>query len=256
MEMLNAHVNRIDLAYTRRGQGPALVLLHGHPLDRSIWDALAPRLEPCFDLIIPDLRGFGRSSAPDGPYSLADMAGDVAALLDQLGIPHAALAGHSMGGYIALAFCQIFPQRVRSLALVASQVAADPPDRRPARYEAAAMVEQHGMQIIADTFPEKLTARAELQPRLQEIILRQPPRGAAQALRAMAERQDSTGLLPGMEFPVFFVHGTADALIPVQRAREASALVKHGRLIELDAAGHMPMLELPEETAAALRQLE
>ena len=251
--MLNAHVNGIDLAYVRRGQGPALVLLHGHPLDHSIWDAVAPLLEPSFELVIPDLRGFGQSAAPAGSYSIADMARDVAALLDQLGIPTASLAGHSMGGYVALAFCSLFQPRVRSLALVASQVAADPPDRRPARYEAAEMVEQHGMKVIAETFPEKLTVKSDLLPVLREVILRQLRRGAAEALRAMAERQDSAGLLPGLEFPVHFIHGTADALIPVLRAREASALTKYGRLIELDGAGHMPMLETPQETAEALR---
>lgn len=253
--MLSARVNGIDLAYARRGRGPALVLLHGHPLDHSIWEPVAAQLEPSFELILPDLRGFGGSASPAGPYTIPDMAKDVADLLDRLGLPNASLAGHSMGGYVALAFCSQFPERVRSLALVASQVAADPPDRRPARYEAADMVERQGMVIIADTFPEKLTGRVELRPLLREVILRQPRRGAAEALRAMAERQDSTGLLPALDLPIMIVHGTADALVPVLRAREAAALAKQGRLVELEAAGHMPMLEMPQETAEALRLL-
>src|SRR5688572_10199915 len=96
-------VNDIELTYERRGTGTPLVLLHGFPLDHHAWDRVAPLLEDTFDLILPDLRGFGASTTVDSFYSLEDFASDIAGLLDQLGIEKAAIAGHSMGGYIALA---------------------------------------------------------------------------------------------------------------------------------------------------------
>ena len=99
----------IDLAYDRRGSGTPLVLIHGYPLDHSIWDEVAGLLENDFDLIIPDVRGFGESTAVDEPYTMTNLAGDVAALLDSLEIEKAAFAGHSMGGYVALAFAKAFP---------------------------------------------------------------------------------------------------------------------------------------------------
>src|SRR5512134_2351431 len=148
--MPNVEVNGIQLAYERRGKGTPLVLLHGYPLDHQLWDGIVPLLEDRFDLILPDLRGFGASSTVDSFYAMEDFASDVAGLLDQLGVEKAALAGHSMGGYIALAFARLFPGRVRGLGLVASQVLADPPDRKEARYKSAAEVAEHGTGSVVE----------------------------------------------------------------------------------------------------------
>src|SRR5688572_11852208 len=106
MDKLN--VNGIELAYTRQGKGTPLVLLHGYPLDHHLWDEVLPLLEDIFDVILPDLRGFGESTIVDTPFTMEDYASDVAGLLDQLGIQRAAIVGHSMGGYVALAFAKLF----------------------------------------------------------------------------------------------------------------------------------------------------
>src|SRR5688572_27084204 len=100
MERVN--VNGIQLAYERRGRGAPLVLLHGFPLDHHLWDEVARLLEDTFDLILPDLRGFGNSTILDVPHSMDDYASDIASLLDHLNIQRAAIVGHSMGGYVAL----------------------------------------------------------------------------------------------------------------------------------------------------------
>src|SRR4030095_14128175 len=115
-------INDIELAYVRRGKGTPLVLLHGFPLDHHLWDAVSSLLEDKFDLILPDLRGFGESTTVDSPYSMDDYASDIAGLLDQMGIPKGAIAGHSMGGYVALAFARLYPGRVSGLALISSQI--------------------------------------------------------------------------------------------------------------------------------------
>ena len=112
-------VNGINLAYTRLGKGTPLVLVHGFPLDSSSWNELIPYLKDHFDLILPDLRGFGKSTTVEAPYTLSDIADDLAGLLDDLGVEKTALAGHSMGGYISLAFAKKYPQRVSGLGLVA-----------------------------------------------------------------------------------------------------------------------------------------
>ena len=90
-------IRDIELAYTRRGEGTPLVLLHGYPLDHHLWDDVAPLLEDTFDLILPDLRGFGESTTVDSPFTMDDYASDIAGLLDQLGIQNASIVGHSMG---------------------------------------------------------------------------------------------------------------------------------------------------------------
>jgi 3-oxoadipate enol-lactonase len=253
--MQKAHVNGITLAYERRGRGTTLVLLHGYPLDHSIWELVVPLLEDRADLIMPDLRGFGESYATEGDYSLDDMAADVAALLDHLKIEKAAIAGHSMGGYVALAFARAYPHRVCGLGLVSSQAIADTPDSRQGRYDTAELVARQGVMVVADSMPAKLTANPTLQTALREIARRQRPAGIIEALKAIAERPDSMPLLPGLNFQVVLVHGLKDALIPVERAREVQASLLQGYLVEIEGVGHMPMMEAPQVTAEALKML-
>ena len=253
--MLKANLKGNSIAYERRGQGMPLVLVHGYPLDHTIWEPLLPMLEKEFDLILPDLRGFGQSDAAKTNYYMSDFAADVAGLLDRLDIEKAAITGHSMGGYVALTFAHAYPRRTLGLGLVSSQALADTPENKAARYQQAENILAHGVREVAEGMPLKLTANPALQVRLKELILRQSPDGLAGALRAMAERADSTPFLPGFDFPVSIVHGLADALIPIERARAVQAAVKKGYLVEIEGAGHMPMLEAPQETAVALKKL-
>jgi 3-oxoadipate enol-lactonase len=253
--MLRTTVNGVELAYKHQGHGTAMLLIHGHPLDHAIWDSVIPLMEDEFDLIVPDLRGFGQSETVQTPYSLTDMAADLAALLDFLGIRQVVLAGHSMGGYIALAFARAYPRRVLGLGLVASQVFADPAERKPGRYQTAAEIEKQGIALLADSFPEKLSTNPSLQILLREIILRQSVHGAAASLRAIAEREDASMFLAEAEFPVVIIHGSGDALIPLERARKAKALAGKAQMVEIEGSGHMPMLEYPEATVKALLKL-
>jgi len=250
-----ATANGIRIAYGRRGDGMPLVLLHGYPLDHTIWDDVAPLLAGSFDLILPDLRGFGQSEAVDAVYAMADMAADVAALLDYLKVEKAVIAGHSMGGYVALAFTRAYPQRALGLGLVSSQALADTPERKEGRYATAAQIAEKGVAVVAEAMPAKLSPDAGVQVRVRDLIEKQNPAGLIGALKAMAERPDSTPLLSGFKLPLVGVHGLADELIPVERAREAKVLVPHARLVELPGVGHMPMMEVPEEVAEALKLL-
>jgi len=253
--MKKVDVNGIQLAYDRRGQGTPLVLLHGYPLDHHLWDEVAPLLEGTFDLILPDLRGFGESSTVDSFYAMEDFASDIAGLLDQLGIQKTAIAGHSMGGYVALAFARLFPERVRGLGLVASQTAADPSERKEARYKSAAEVADKGIGSVVEAMAPKFTADKQLQDFARQSMEQQPPAAYIGALKAMAERVDSTHLLPSFLFPVVLIHGDADQLIPIDRAREVKAALPQAHLIEISGAGHIPMLENKEKTAEALKHL-
>ena len=253
--MKKISVNDIELAYERRGTGTPLVLLHGFPLDHHAWDEVAPLLDDTFDLILPDLRGFGASTTVDSFYSLEDFASDIAGLLDQLGIAKTVIAGHSMGGYIALAFVRLFPERVRGLGLVGSQVLADTEERKEGRYKSAAEVAEHGIGSVIETMTPKFTPDARLQSYAREAMERQQPAAYIGALKAMAERVDSTPLLTSFRFPVVLVHGDADALVPIERAREVKEALPEAHLVEIPGAGHMPMMEDAEKTAQALRLL-
>lgn len=231
------------------------MLLHGYPLDHHLWDDVLPLLKDTFDLIIPDLRGFGESTTVATPYSMNDFASDVAGLLDQLGIQKTAVAGHSMGGYVALAFAERYPERMNGLALVSSQVLADPPDRKEARYKTAAEVAEKGINGVVETMTSKFTSDPHWQAFAHESMEKQQPAAYIGALKAMADRADSTGLLSTIKYPVVVIHGDADALIPVDRAREVKAARPESTLVEISGAGHMPMCEAPTETVKGLKLL-
>ena len=253
MEKVN--VNGIQLAYTRRGDGPPLVLLHGFPFDHHLWDEVAPLLDDTFDVIAPDLRGFGNSTMIDVPHSMDDYASDVASLLDQINIKKAAIVGHSMGGYVALAFARLYPERVSGLGLVSSQVLADAPERKDGRYKSAADVEANGIGSVVDSMAPKFTSDEGLQAYARASMERQQPAAYISALKAMAERVDSTHLLSSFHFPVVLVHGDSDSLIPIDRAREVKIALPHAHLVEIPGAGHMPMMEAKEKMAEALKHL-
>jgi pimeloyl-ACP methyl ester carboxylesterase len=245
----------IPLAYSRSGAGAPLVLVHGFPLDGSIWDELVPLLEDEVDLIRPDLRGFGDTEPVETQYTTADMADDIAALLDRLELPAAYLAGHSMGGYVALAFAKKYPEKVRGLALVSSQAGADSPERKQGRYDTAAAVAERGPGVVVDGMAAKLTADPRVQQFAQEVMGRQGKAAIIGGLKAMAEREDLRSALTEFDFPIVVLHGEADALIPVEMAREAHGRAEKAEKVELPGVGHMPMMEAAQGTAWALRRL-
>ena len=253
--METANVNGIQLAYERRGKGTPLVLLHGFPLDHHLWDEVVPLLMDTFDVVLPDLRGFGNSTMIDVPHSMDDYASDIASLLDQLNIQKAAIVGHSMGGYVALAFARLYPERVRGLGLISSQVLADGPERKEGRYKSAEEVSKNGIGSVVDGMAPKFTNDEKLQSYARSSMERQQPAAYIGALKAMAERIDSTPLLASFKFPVVIVHGDADALIPIDRAREVKEALPGAHLVEIAGAGHMPMMESAKKTAEALRHL-
>ena len=252
MEMEKVNIDGINIAYARRGRGAPLVLIHGYPLDHTIWQGVAPLLERDFDVIMPDLRGFGESDVMQADDSIVDYASDIAGLLTHLKINKAYVVGHSMGGYVALAFARMYEQRLSGLGMVSSQVAADTEERKQGRYATAAQVLEQGVQPVADTMAASLSPDPAVQDFARDIIARQSPAGGASALRAMAARPDSAEIFAGFPFPVVVVHGDADALIPVERGREMKAALPAAHYVELPGVGHMPMMEDPRGVSEAL----
>jgi len=176
-------------------------------------------------------------------------------LLDHLKVQKTVIAGHSMGGYVSLAFARLFPERVRGLALVSSQAAADTEERKQGRYKSAAEVAEHGTASVVESMTPKFTTDKELQDFVRSSMEQQPPAAYIGALKAMAERTDSAPLLSSFTFPVVIVHGDADALIPMERAREVKAALPQAHFVEISGVGHLPMMEAKDKTAEALKHL-
>ena len=246
--------NSLSLAYERRGRGTPLVLIHGYPLDHSLWNEVVPLLENDFDLILPDLRGFGGSDSTNETYAMTDLADDLAALLDHLDIQSAFIAGHSMGGYVALAFAQGHASRLRGLALVSSQTAADSPEKRQARYSEAMHIAEEGIGDTVAAMTAKLSADEHVRKFVHDLMKKQKPAGYIGSLKAIAGRGDTLSVLTAASFAVSLLHGDADALIPFGKAQEIQAAVTRAQLFAIAGAGHIPMMEHPTATADALKR--
>jgi len=245
----------VQLYYEEYGKGFPVVFLHGYPFDHTIWEPLVPLISDKARLILPDLRGFGRSPVPDGVYSMRLLAEDVLNLMNTLKIEKAILVGHSMGGYVSLAFAQAYPHRLSGLGLVCTQAGADAPERRQARYQMAEEVSRKGVKVAAENMAPKVTSNPELAKSLQKLIMQNKPKGIIASLKGMAERPDALGWLSAISIPAVVLAGGADGFVSLERAHTMTQLLGKAWLVELPGVGHMPMLDAPQATADALNQL-
>lgn len=250
-------VPTVKLHYSEAGKGTPLILLHGFPLSSDIWRAQVDGLSDKCRVITPDLRGHGKSPAPEGAYEMETMARDVFALLDSLGIGKAVLMGHSMGGYVTLAAAKLAPERFLGLGLISSQAAADTDEARQGRFKLIEKVAAEGSAPVAAAMIPKLFAPDGRTPEsvveeVRQIMLKSPPMGIIGALKGMAARENTEAVLAKMTVPVLLVAGEKDQIIPPARSRALAAAVRRASLTILDKAGHMPMLEDPSGTTAAI----
>ena len=249
-----------QMAYTDTGIGRPLVLIHGYPFNRTLWDEQVNVLTHSYRVIVPDLRGFGDSDASTGPSTMNRLAQDVARLMDHLGISQAVIGGLSMGGYVVLAFYKQFPSRVRALILADTRAQADTEDGKQTRAQQAEKALTEGMGGIADAMlpklltPETVSKRPEIVKRVRDMMLKTKPEGAAAALQGMAEREDQTQLLSQITVPTLILVGTEDPITPVADSEKMHEAIRGSRLVVLDKASHVSNIEQAEEFNQELKR--
>ncbi|WP_371653595.1 MULTISPECIES: alpha/beta fold hydrolase [unclassified Streptomyces] len=242
--------------YTDRGTGDALLLVHGHPFDRTMWDPQIEEFARTHRVVAPDLRGYGSAPGTPGTTLLSDFAEDVRALADRLGIARFTLGGLSMGGQIVMECYRLFPERISGLLLADTFPAAETPAGRIARRETADRLVREGMKPYADEVLEKMVAPyadAEVKAHVHRMMTTTDPEGAAAALRGRAERPDYRELLTTVTVPTLIVVGRDDTYTPVADAEAMHAAVPGSTLVVVESAAHLPNLERPAEFNAALR---
>jgi pimeloyl-ACP methyl ester carboxylesterase len=247
----------VTLQYSIAGSGTPVVLLHGFPLSSEIWRAQRVRLGDRWRVITPDLRGHGKSPAPEGAYSMEGMARDLVALLDSLRIPKAVILGHSMGGYVTLAAAKIAPERFLGLGLVASQAAADTDEARQGRFKMIEKVSAEGNTPVAAAMIPRLfvpNADPEIVEATRQIILNTPRAGIIGTLQAMAARENTEAVLAKMKVPLLLLAGEHDQIIPLAKSQALAVAVPGAKLAVIEKVGHMPMLEDPARTTAAIAE--
>jgi pimeloyl-ACP methyl ester carboxylesterase len=243
---------------TLYGDGTPVVLLHAFPLDSRMW---LPQVEALggYQLIVPDLRGFG--AAREQAVEIAHMdllADDVAKLLDERNLERVVLCGQSMGGYISFAFARRHPERLGGLVLCDTRAGADTEEARAGRLAIAERVLAEGVGFLPEVMLPRLLGettrqqRPDLVQQVTETILAQDPRGVAAAQRGMAERPDSTAVLGQIAVPTLVITGMQDQLIRPEEGTAMAAAIRDARLVQVPDAGHLANLEQADAVNEAL----
>ena len=250
------------LKLERSGTGRPLVLLHGFPLDRTMWTAQAEHFSSGWDVICPDLRGHGESPAPEGIYEVDTLADDVLETLDSIGVTGPfVLGGLSMGGYVALSIATRFPDRLAGLFLMNTRAAGDAPATAENRQRQAKAIEESGSAIeVVDAMVPKLFSSASLAGRpglvaaTTDQMRRTSPIGIIGTLRGLAIRPDRTGQLGNIRIPTVVIAGPEDQVIPLAEAEAMAAAIPGASLVVIQGAGHLAPMENPEATNRAMAE--
>jgi pimeloyl-ACP methyl ester carboxylesterase len=247
-----------SLAFDMRGSGPAVLLIHGHPFDRSMWRPQLAFFAATHRVLAPDLRGYGASPVTPGVVRFEQHVADLVALLDAERIDHAAVVGLSQGGQIALEFVRAHPGRVSAVALVDTFATLDTPVNRQKRLDNAARIERDGMHDYAEELlpgmlgPRALAEQPDVVAHVRTMMHGASPHGAAASLRGRAERIDYTPALALIAAPTLVVVGADDAFTPVSDAEYMRDRIPGARLRVIDNVGHLPNLEAPDAFNAEL----
>ncbi len=244
-------------SYSDRGEGRAVVMIHGFPLDSSLWDEQLALLARGLRLIRFDLPGFGGQPAPEGRGSMGLYAEAVREVLDRAGLERATLCGLSMGGYISFEVLRRFPERVERLVLCDTRAEPDGAEAKAARQLGLRQLASgQRRELLEGYLPKLLSAasyqRAEVVERVRAMNARASDAGIAAALQAMHDRPDSTPLLAGIRAPTLIVVGAEDALTPPSAARAMQQAIPGSRLAEIPGAGHLTPIENPTAFNEAL----
>jgi 3-oxoadipate enol-lactonase len=245
----------VHLAFDEAGRGDCVVLIHGHPFDRTLWAPQLAALAGRFRVIAPDLRGFGRSPVTPHRVTMREYAADIEELLDGLGIERAAIVGLSMGGLVAMELAAFRPQRYWAIGLIATTMQPPTPQDRATRIERAEAVERDGMAVLVDYMHTGLYGPhcpPGVRARVDAMMAGAPPAGAAAALRGRADRPDYRPLLAGLDLPALVCAGSADPWSDQAVTAEIAGSLKRPETIVIDGVGHLPNLEAEAEFNAAL----
>jgi 3-oxoadipate enol-lactonase len=252
-------INGTELWYVDRGTGLPLLLVHGFPLDHTMWMGQIEGLSSRYRVIAPDLRGFGRSPAQGEKISMGQFADDLNALLDGLAICEPMVyCGLSMGGYVAFQFWRKYAARLRGLILCDTRATADTPEVAAGRHAMAERVLREGPTPLVETMMPKLFSEntRHNQPNvvegLRKVMMATDPHGIAAAARGMAERPDMISMLSQIACPTLVIVGQHDVISPSAEMRNIAEAIPGAKFVEIPCAGHMAPLESPSDVNAAI----
>lgn len=242
------------IVYFIGGSGPAIVFVHGYPMDHTVWEAFVKPLTFNYTVILPDNPGFGKSTLPEGEMGMDVYADSIKTILEAEQISSCIMIGHSMGGYITLHFAASYPQVLKGMGLFHSTSREDDESKKEDRRRVADFVRRNGAapfvkELIRKLFSDRYAGSHGME--IKELIERYSliqPEGIARASLAMGKRTDTTAVLLEVAAPVLFILGKEDKTIPLQKALQLTHLPRRSLVHILEHVAHMGMLEAPAET--------
>lgn len=247
-----------NIVYQVSGSGPALVLLHGFLESKAIWDEFTKNLQQEFTVISIDLPGHGESELLSETHSMQLMAETVKLVLEAQKIEKVVIAGHSMGGYVALQFAVDNQEMVKGLVLFHSHANADTEEAKENRRRTINIVNQNRggfiRQFIPDLFDQKHVENySGAILKLQEIAALMSPEAIIAALKGMRDRPNQLQYLLLSEIPILFIIGKQDSRMPYHQLMAQAVIPSHSEILLLEDVGHMGFIEAPGKTLPALR---
>jgi len=257
--MPTVRANDVDVHYKIMGDGPPLLLIAGFACDLAIWAVVARKLADHFRVLCFDNRGTGRSSSPDAPYAIEDMASDTVALLEALGVARAHVAGHSMGGQIAQEIALRHPEKVCTLTLIASCTRPPPVNQAVIRSWGDLPRQVDPITAARLSLPwiytNRFYAQAGMIENVIELLVANPSPLAAHAVlqqsRAICDF-DPSARLGRIQCPTLAIAGQADILLPVACSEELVRGIPGALLEVIPDTGHGMLVESPRAVAAAM----
>ena len=245
--------NGRTLFFSAWGSGPVVVLLHGFGELAAIWKHQARALQNAYKVYLPDLPGSGDSEMLDN-MSLEGIADSIACLLKAENVSSCILVGHSMGGYIALAFAEKYGGMLRGLGLFHSSAFADNEEKIATRQKGISFLEQHGAyEFLKMSVPNLYSAATKekhpaLVPEHLSLVKNMKAAALISYYKAMIQRPDRTGILENARFPVLIVLGQEDTAVPIEQGLKQCSIPNLSYIHILDRSGHMGMVEEPEKS--------
>jgi pimeloyl-ACP methyl ester carboxylesterase len=243
--------------YTVEGEGEPVMLVHGFCGEGAVWDEMKKFLPKNFKLIIPDLPGYGKSalSPQHSEINIEFYAEYLNAIAEKENLQQFSLVGHSMGGYAALTFAEMYPNKLKKLCLFHSHPYEDDETKKENRRKSIRFIEQHGTKLFSDELYNTLFAPSfyEQQPEVVKAIKEKathyPPETLIGSTQAMINRKDRSAVMKNISVPVLLIIGKQDKAIDYDKSMAMCSLAPVTEVHILQEAGHMGMLEAPEKTA-------
>jgi pimeloyl-ACP methyl ester carboxylesterase len=245
---------------TTKSAENTLVFLHGFCESKELWNELISKLAEKFHCVALDLPGYGENLKPVEDYSIEAMAEAVHVELKKLHIKKCILVGHSLGGYVSLAFAEKFPKMLQGVCLFHSSALADTEEKKEARNKTIEFVKKHGVDLFMQSFVAPLFApenRERCKKDIEKLIKigkATPKESIVKTLQAMRDRKERLQILKEAAFPLLFISGKEDGAVPLETTLEQCHLPNNSTTVFLGGTGHMGMFERPYETRKAVEK--